>query len=68
LPRLLDDRQARRWKRDPKAELAGTVVLVIGFGEMGGCTVEAVIMFGRPVGHWVRRSQSTVGVGGVDAG
>jgi phosphoglycerate dehydrogenase-like enzyme len=35
LPRLLADKQARRWDHYPVAELAGTTMLVIGLGSVG---------------------------------
>ncbi len=33
LPRLLADKQARRWDHYPSAELAGATVLIVGLGE-----------------------------------
>lgn len=33
LPRLLADQQAHRWEHDPMAELAGSTVLVVGWGQ-----------------------------------
>lgn len=35
LPRLLADKQARRWDHYPMAELAGATVLVVGLGSIG---------------------------------
>lgn len=35
LPRLLADKQARRWDHYPVAELAGTTLLVVGLGSVG---------------------------------
>ena len=35
LPRLLADKQARRWDHYPVAELAGTTMLVVGLGSVG---------------------------------
>ena len=35
LPRLLADKQARRWGHYPVAELAGTTMLVLGLGSVG---------------------------------
>ena len=35
LPRLLADRQSRRWDHYPVAELAGATVLVVGLGSVG---------------------------------
>jgi len=35
LPRLLADKQARRWEHYPMAELAGATVLVVGLGSVG---------------------------------
>ncbi len=35
LPRLLADKQARRWDHYPVAELAGTTMLVLGLGSVG---------------------------------
>jgi phosphoglycerate dehydrogenase-like enzyme len=35
LPRLLADKQARRWEHYPVAEVAGATVLVVGLGSVG---------------------------------
>ncbi|MGI8434925.1 MAG: D-2-hydroxyacid dehydrogenase [Nocardioidaceae bacterium] len=35
LPRLIADKQARRWEHHPMAELAGSTVLVVGLGSVG---------------------------------
>src|SRR6185437_15943868 len=35
LPRLLADKQARRWDHYPVAELTGATVLVVGLGSVG---------------------------------
>ena len=58
LPRLLADKQARRWDHYPVAELAGTTLLVVGLGSVGaevarlakalGMRVIAVNRTGRP--------------------
>ena len=49
LPRLLDDRQARRWERYPMAELAGSTVLVVGLGEIGTEVARLAKAFGMRV-------------------
>src|SRR5450759_459092 len=69
LPRLLDDRQTRRWEHYPMAELARTTVLVIGLGETRWLHRRGCHHVQPDDGSlWVHRSQSTVGVGGVNAG
>jgi phosphoglycerate dehydrogenase-like enzyme len=49
LPRLLADRQARRWEHYPMAELAGATVLVVGLGEIGTEVARLAKAFGMRV-------------------
>jgi glyoxylate/hydroxypyruvate reductase len=49
LPRLLADKQARRWEHYPMAELAGATVLVVGLGTVGTEVARLAKAFGMRV-------------------
>ncbi len=49
LPRLLADKQARRWEHYPMAELAGATVLLVGLGEIGAEVARLAKAFGMRV-------------------
>lgn len=49
LPRLLADKQARRWDHYPMAELADATVLVVGLGEIGTEVARLAKAFGMRV-------------------
>ncbi len=49
LPRLLADKQARRWEHYPMAELAGATVLVVGLGSVGAEVARLAKAFGMRV-------------------
>jgi len=55
LPRLLADKQARRWEHYPTAELAGATLLVVGLGLIG----EEVARLGKAFGMRVIAVNST---------
>jgi len=49
LPRLLADKQARRWEHYPMAELAGATLLVVGLGDIGTEVARLAKAFGMRV-------------------
>jgi phosphoglycerate dehydrogenase-like enzyme len=62
LPRLLRDRQERRWERYPVDELRGKTLVVVGFGEIGREVARLADAFGmRVIG--IRREPDAAAVG-----
>jgi phosphoglycerate dehydrogenase-like enzyme len=49
LPRLLDDRRARRWDHYPTQELRGRTLLIVGLGKIGAEVARLAAAFGMRV-------------------
>jgi phosphoglycerate dehydrogenase-like enzyme len=60
LPDLRDDQRAHRWQEQPSRELAGSTVMILGFGSIGAAVEERLRPFGVELIRVARRAREGV--------